>query len=132
MMVMLESVRVAQNHRFSGIEVGQALSPAVPLHYFSVRTKATTSAACFSVTPETGFIFPCPLRMTCLQLVVGLGLHFLGGQRGLRDVVHLGDGGLAFSIRTVTGRAFCGVDLLAFRSAGPGESGDGDETRVLR
>src|ERR1019366_542557 len=33
--------------------------------YFSVRTKATTSAACFSVTPETGFIFPCPLRMTC-------------------------------------------------------------------
>ena len=34
---------------------------------FSVRTKATTSAACFSVTPETGFIFPCPLRMTCFN-----------------------------------------------------------------
>jgi hypothetical protein len=42
-----------------------------------VRTKATTSAACFSVTPDR-LHFPLPLEDDRLQLGVGLGLHFLG------------------------------------------------------
>src|ERR1035438_7733637 len=49
--------------------------------YFSVRTKATTSAACFSVM-ATGFILPCPLSMTACSCASVLACTSLDASAG--------------------------------------------------